>query len=423
MSGANLQQLGRRHGDQRFYDASKARRSRHGHHRQYQQNQQRSTGTVTAGPSHASPYSSRGKAATAISGSPELENRVGLEEDSKNTAAVPVSSASPVPRTCNLERFLKATTPSVPAQYPSKMKMGAWRASDAECRPFFVLADLWESFAEWSAYGAGVPLVLNDTDSVIQYYVPFLSGIQLYGTSNRPSTDFRRPGEESDGDSYRDSSSDVSSDYEHEKGLRYSKTWDSNHVSGSLNLRMDRLCLREKHGCYQDGSSSDDGDLGHSQPRLLFEFLEQDPPFIREPLSDKISDLARRFPALNSLRNCDLLPSSWISVAWYPIYRIPTGPTLKDLDACFLTFHSLSTPLKDAPIISSPQGVSCARLIPLPVFGLASYKFKGSIWTPNAVTDLQLPSSLLKAAENWVRHLNVDHPDYRFFTSRGAYRR
>lgn len=29
----------------------------------------------------------------------------------------------------------------------------------------------------------------------------------------------------------------------------------------------------------------------------------------------------------------------------YPIYRIPTGPTLKDLDAWFLTYHTLHTPL------------------------------------------------------------------------------
>ena len=29
----------------------------------------------------------------------------------------------------------------------------------------------------------------------------------------------------------------------------------------------------------------------------------------------------------------------------YPIYRIPTGPTLKDLDGCFLTYHKLHTPL------------------------------------------------------------------------------
>lgn len=49
-----------------------------------------------------------------------------------------------------------------------------------EFQPYFVLGDLWESFREWSAYGAGVPLVFNDNDSVVQYYVPFLSGIQIY---------------------------------------------------------------------------------------------------------------------------------------------------------------------------------------------------------------------------------------------------
>lgn len=226
------------------------------------------------------------------------------------------------------------------------MEKRGWRASDQECRPYFALADLWVSFTEWSAYGAGVPLVLSGAGSVIQYYVPYLSGIQLYGESNRPFSDSRGHGEESDGDCSQDSSSEGCSDYEHEKGLGCSTEWNSNHVTGTLNLRIDKLCLREKHGHQQKGSSSGDGDFGHFRGHLLFEFLEQDPPFIREPLSDKISDLARCFPALKSLRSCDLLPSSWISVAWYPIYRIPNGPTLKDLDACFLTFHSLSTLMK-----------------------------------------------------------------------------
>lgn len=45
---------------------------------------------------------------------------------------------------------------------------------------YFVLGDLWDSFREWSAYGAGVPLLMNYSDSVVQYYVPYLSGIQLY---------------------------------------------------------------------------------------------------------------------------------------------------------------------------------------------------------------------------------------------------
>lgn len=53
-----------------------------------------------------------------------------------------------------------------------------------ELQPYFVLGDLWDSFKEWSAYGAGVPLILNDSDSVVQYYVPYLSGIQLYGDSS-----------------------------------------------------------------------------------------------------------------------------------------------------------------------------------------------------------------------------------------------
>ena len=38
---------------------------------------------------------------------------------------------------------------------------------------------------EWSAYGAGVPLVLDQRQSVVQYYVPYLSAIQLYGQSDK----------------------------------------------------------------------------------------------------------------------------------------------------------------------------------------------------------------------------------------------
>lgn len=64
--------------------------------------------------------------------------------------------------------------------------MRGWRNGDGgECQPYFVLGDLWESFKEWSAYGAGVPLLLNDTDSVVQYYVPYLSGMQLYANPSK----------------------------------------------------------------------------------------------------------------------------------------------------------------------------------------------------------------------------------------------
>ena len=69
--------------------------------------------------------------------------------------------------------------------------MKGWRTQGDEFRSYFVLGDLWESFKEWSAYGAGVPLLLNGSDSVVQYYVPYLSGIQLYIDPSKPSLRIR----------------------------------------------------------------------------------------------------------------------------------------------------------------------------------------------------------------------------------------
>ncbi|ONK81771.1 uncharacterized protein A4U43_C01F32710 [Asparagus officinalis] len=419
MLGTSLQ-FGRGNGDDRFYSAAKARRNHYRDHR----NPPRSR---TAG----------GGDQVMTGKSSEAETRVGFEEDMKKPEAI-VSSLSSSSltssiesvgdRSSNLDRFLESTTPSIPAQYVSKTRMRGWRTCDVEYRPYFTLGDLWESFKEWSAYGAGVPLVLNGSDCVIQYYVPYLSGIQLYGDSSRQAGDSRQPGEDSDMDCYRDSSSDGSSDSELENGLKYARDWNRSHLSNGSTFGMDRLSMRENHGPMQEGFSSDDSDTGHSQGRLLFQYLERDPPYSREPLADKVSVLASKSPELKTLRSCDLLPASWISVAWYPIYRIPTGPTLKDLDACFLTFHSLATPTKGAgtasgPTVTYPQGVDGVPKISLPSFGLASYKFKGPLWTPTGGCEKQLASSLLQAADNWLQLHSVDHPDYRFFTSHGAFRR
>ncbi|KAJ1380783.1 hypothetical protein SESBI_45750 [Sesbania bispinosa] len=349
----------------------------------------------------------------------EPDSRVGLD-DAKKAVAVP-SCEPALRRLSNLERFLQAITPSVPAQYPSKRTVKSYRTCNVEFQPYFVLGDLWESFREESAYGAGVPLVLNDNDSVVQYYVPFLSGIQIYSQTLKPSVKSRQLGEDSDSD-FRDSSSDGSSDCELERGLKYIREQRNlPHFSDEVPHWMGRLSLRDHHTLPQDGFSSDDGESVNSQGYLLFEYLERDPPYSREPLADKIMDLAFRFPELVTLRSCDILPSSWISVAWYPIYRIPTGPTLKDLDACFLTYHSLYTPvggsqIVQAPIPSYPTDMDSNPKISLPVFGLASYKLKGSLWTSNGGYERQLASSLLQAADNRLRLLQVSHPDFMFFS-------
>lgn len=151
-------------------------------------------------------------------------------------------------------RFLDCTTPVVRTHYLPLTSTKGWRTRGQEFCSYFLLNDLWDSFEEWSAYGVGVPLLLNGVDSVVQYYVPYLSGIQLYeDPSRRASVTRRRAGEESDGDSSRDMSTN---------GCRVS--------------------LEEKP---YFGSSSDESE--DSPGDLVFEYLDAAMPFGREPLTDK----------------------------------------------------------------------------------------------------------------------------------------
>lgn len=64
--------------------------------------------------------------------------------------------------------------------------------------------------------------------------------------------------------------------------------------------------------------------------------------------------------------------------------------------------------------------VDTSLKLPLPTFGLASYKFKVAFWNPNGVQESQKFSSLLRAADNWLRLLQVNHPDYGFFVSHNS---
>lgn len=421
MSGTGLR-LGRGHMTDRFSDSRSGRAQR--------------------------PWSNGGLKGSneGLKGKREPENRNGSEEKCRSLASSAssscssslsspsVSAASPACR--NLDRFLEYTTPSIPAQFLPKTYIKGWRTSEVESLPFYTLDDLWDSFKEWSAYGAGVPLVLNGSDSVSQYYVPYLSAIQLYAVSPKPTIQKRHYGIESDasdGDLYRDTSSETSSDSEAERGPGWiSNLQWRNHQSFDANTRFDRLTLADQSRGSQEGFSGDENEVGSYPGRLVFEYFEQAQPVSREPLADKVADLARNCPELKNLRSIDLLPASWMSVAWYPIYRIPTGPTLRDLDACFLTFHPLATPLKDSgsnqfgnkgqavfgtfvnSSVKSPK-------ISLPVFGLSSYKFRGPTWTSNGSSEWQQAHSLLQSAEKWLRLHCVKHPDFQFFLSHSSY--
>ncbi|CAL4945289.1 unnamed protein product [Urochloa decumbens] len=412
--------------ENRFYNPPHVRRQ------QQQQQQQQLQGQRSASPSLSpspSPRSARqkpppppGAVAVAIAASADMDSRVDSDDSSSTTSSKPsvastatttntaveanVTTAAPVVTEAgNFERFLASTTPSVPLQYLPKTSLRMRRSGDVmDSWPYFCLGDLWEAFREWSAYGAGVPLKLNGSDSVIQYYVPYLSAIQLYADPSRPASRNRRPGDESDGESM-DTSSESSSDNDVDR-LRVS-------------------AVEATHRLENCGLPSDDGETDASSRFPIFEYLERDPPYGREPLTDKVSALADRFPALKTLKSCDLLPSSWMSVAWYPIYRIPTGPTLKDLDACFLTFHCLATPCKDCepstPACPGFGGINrCANAtgkLSLPIFGLAPYKFRAATWASDGTQERDRVTSLMQEADSWLRTIQVDHPDFRFFVT------
>ncbi|XP_044985873.1 uncharacterized protein LOC123453168 isoform X2 [Hordeum vulgare subsp. vulgare] len=365
------------------------------HRRQTQQHQQQGLQSrrPPTSPSLSPSPSPRRKAAAAAAAavaSVDADGRADSDDSSSTSskpslastaAEVNVMSSAPAAaeeeEAGNLDRFLASTTPSVPVRNMPETSLRMRRSGDAmDSSPYFCLDDLWESFREWSAYGAGVPLVLNGGDSVIQYYVPYLSAIQLYADPSRPVAS---------------TSSESSSETD-----------------------------AAQNGVLQ----SEDGDAFVSASFPIFEHLERDSPYGREPLTDKVSVLADRFPALKTFRSCDLLPSSWMSVAWYPIYRIPTGPTLKDLEACFLTFHCLATPSKDShpttPACPGFEGIghytSTGRLS-LPAFGLASYKLRSSLWASNGAPEQESVTSLMQEADNWLRCVQVDHPDFQFFVS------
>ncbi|KAK9085169.1 hypothetical protein Sjap_025580 [Stephania japonica] len=305
----------------------------------------------------------------------------------------------------NLKSFIDCVTPVAPSQFLPKTAIRnlnqLWHPVDTDTIEYFTLGDLWKCYDEWSAYGAGVPVVLNRSgETVVQYYVPYLSAIQIFTSSNIPITSFREEsvvGDSETRDSFSDSFSDES---ESDKLSR----WDAG-SSEEFGFEQESLWhLNDRLGC------------------LYFQYFERSAPYGRVPLMDKINGLARRFPGLMTLKSVDLSPASWMAVAWYPIYHIPTGITVKDLSACFLTYHTLSSSFQemgpDEEMGFAERKGKKIEGVPLPPFGLATYKMQGSLWfSDDSGQDQERFLSLLSAADSWLKQLGVQHHDFTYFNA------
>ncbi|KAE9619107.1 hypothetical protein Lalb_Chr02g0149671 [Lupinus albus] len=207
---------------------------------------------------------------------------------------------------------------------------------------------------------------------------------------------------------------------------------------------------------------------------LNFQYTETTQPYLRVPLAEKIAELAKCHPALMTLKSVDLSPASWMAVAWYPIYAIPTQQN----ETCFLTYHSLSSSFEETATpnaISHESGIPSANMpelwllylslilcsesypglitaglycgnkydeidlgediscpsgwgsiigeklerknsecISLSPFGLATYRFHGDVWLSPSHDNEKL-SDLFAAAESWLKQINALHHDFKFF--------
>jgi len=263
---------------------------------------------------------------------------------------------------------------------------------------------------------------------VTQYYAPSLSAIQVFGKQlsacrRRPCSP--RSETDSDNDSFDETSSDDSSvssaaDSETESFLKFGPRSGSDHCS----------VLRKQKSV---GESS----------KVLFQYFEDCSPYERLPLFDKIEELTlddEGFTGLMSLRSCDIHPSSWYAVAWYPIYHVPAGRTIRDLGACFLTYHSLTLGEEHGAQLPSEMGGTRPCQLPSPAataelehrhqeteqqlegsdlallhpFAFAPYRMRGRLWFESEA-ESATSRSMLAAAGLWVQRHQVVHNDLEFF--------
>ncbi|KAI3454262.1 hypothetical protein Pfo_010925 [Paulownia fortunei] len=305
--------------------------------------------------------------------------------------------SSPGPKVeSNLESFLHSVTPLVPTKPLSLQEVGV------ETIEYFILEDLWQCYDEWSAYGAGIPVALNGRETVVQYYAPYLSAIQLY-TINRDKREGAKLSSDhvSETDEFSGSFTNNSS-----------KTWDTTSTDSSFD-----------HDCLWPAREWDP--LAYP----YFQYCETVSPYWRVPFVDKIAEFADNFPGLFSLKSTDLSPASWMSVAWlgalaYPIYHIPFKGKVEDLSTYFLTFHTLSSCFQDTHgsndisfpyVVETVAEAKSENKIKLPPFGLSTLRMQGEIWINDVAGDYEKLINLHCAADSWLKQLGFHHHDFDYY--------
>ncbi|CAI0400292.1 unnamed protein product [Linum tenue] len=309
--------------------------------------------------------------------------------------AIEVATGCPI---AEFERLLHSSSPSCQTR---SLDQVCHTPLDSDETPNISLQSLWQWYERHGIYGLEVRAEDHrnsnrlgiDKLSFSAYFVPFLSAVQLFGKS---------------------------------EGKADTQNNDSLHLVSKTSTG---------HKAWRNDAE------------LLFEYFESERPQLRQPLYEKIHELARADDlagrkmfgnpsTLVSMNLPELHKKSWFSVAWYPIYKIPDG----SLRAAFLTYHSFGHLVERRSKFGSPTMVC-------PVVGLQSYNAQEECWFQprHSAMDFQMteegmlePSQVLKERlrtlqetascmarasvnkgdENLVKNW---HPDYEFFHSRQFY--
>ncbi|XP_048333984.2 uncharacterized protein LOC107421979 isoform X2 [Ziziphus jujuba] len=344
----------------------------------------------------------------------------------------------------NFQCFLQSVTPTihVPSKTSSTEVLNDDDDDDEDQRvgvadQDFSLNELWKLYVEWSLFGVGVPILLNNGDSVLQYYSPSLSALQFYTKKPFICSTSRVLAKQESSESWSTDDSESSSDDQISVSLSNYSSRNSDITSTSDDFIHDRLHDHEHEHDHHDHHNHDRNTVDHFG-HLYCQYNETSSPHDRLPLTEKINELAENYPGLLKFQSRDLSPYSWMAIAWYPIYQIPLTKNVKGLSACFLTYHTFSSLQGPSSMAKEDEKYfKCTSLMELcdegekftmkeeegsgtsfSPFGVATYKMFGELWINSNISDEERVGSYLNAANSWLKQHKFQHHDFNFFMSR-----
>lgn len=341
------------------------------------------------------------------------------------------------------EKVAKAVAPAIKAS----TTLRCWEQTKCSCDslatgftksdnsvrvPDAALSTFWQWYEEPSCYGLKVKLSAcsERTDNELQaFFVPYLSGIQVFGWPKRRTSDNKETMATQVGSSSPFDSGFLSQPIFSILLPRPEKSNDSTNSEG----RHLQAGLQEKASNSELGAISGNQGHCHCGVELLYEFFEVEKPQQRKSLTNRIKELVSKDAdahVLISTKLEDLHPSSWFAVAWYPIYTIPD----ETFRSAFLTYHCLGCLQSDSSELTSSIHYMdmCMNTVTAPVVGLMSYNAQVKDWfslTPPCDVNLsdkfqQYLAKLETAAASMARGTcdpssSFKQADFTFFQSRG----